>query len=93
MRQDFIITNKDVSVKVTAGIMENIHASEYIATLRQFDNHEFGDIGEEDTETQTERMDAGDYGFIMGIYESNAGDVFWIIKNGNTITVLFPHEH
>ena len=85
----------------TAGINQMISESEefsesVVDALVRFIGRDWGNVCEEDWEANDMDADSlrdGGSGRIIAVYESGSGNPFWIIKDPQAITVLFPDEY
>ena len=85
----------------TAGINQMISESEefsasVVDALVRFIGRDWGNVCEEDWEANNKGADSlkeEGYGFLLAAYESGSGNPFWIIKDPQAITVLFPDEY
>ena len=92
----------------TAGINQMISESEefsasVVDALVRFIGRDWGNVCEEDWESNDRGADSlkeEGFGFVLAAYESphldfgdGFGNPFWIIKDPQAITVLFPDEY
>jgi len=85
----------------TAGINQMIAESEefsrsVVDALVRFIGRDWGNVCPEDWEANDMDADSlreGRGGRIIASYESGSGNPFWIIKDPQAITVLFPDEY
>ena len=65
--------------------------------IARFTRRDWGDVGEEDWSTNAENIQSlldGGGGFVLASYEGENGlDKFWIIRDAQATTVLFPSEY
>jgi len=85
----------------TAGINQMIAESEefsesVVDALVRFIGRDWGNVCPEDWEANDLDADSlreGGYGRIIAVYESGSGNPFWIIRDIQAVTVLFPDEY
>ena len=85
----------------TAGISQMISESEefsesVVDALVRFIGRDWGNVCPEDWESNNRDADSlreGGYGRIIASYESGSGNPFWIIRDSQAVTVLFPDEY
>jgi len=85
----------------TAGINQMISESEefsrsVVDALVRFIGRDWGNVCPEDWEANDRDADSlreGGYGRIIAVYESGSGNPFWIIRDSQAVTVLFPDEY
>ena len=65
--------------------------------IGKFHSKDWGDVYEGDkaqNEQDWEALENGAYGRVLASYPNNLGfDKFWIIRDTEATTILFPHEY
>ena len=76
---------------------DSIFAQAVWSAIQRFGNQDWGDVPPEDVAQNREMyksLETGGYGFVMGSYSDyDHCPTFWIIRDMERTTVLFPEEY
>ena len=76
---------------------DNTFARRVTEGVARFARKDWGDVSEDDWVTNAENIESlsgGGGGFVLASYEGENGlDKFWIIRDTQATTVLFPSEY
>lgn len=80
-------------VVATPGVMEEIGENDRISALTRHQGGDWGDVCEEDWESNNEALESGDR--LLSVFTSAGGVKFWIITehDRSVTTFLLPDEY